>query len=190
MQFISGKRGRACGFDGSSYVLVADSAVLNPVSGITAGAWIMPSAYPQGDCDHRSLLAKTSDTATAWFLALYHGGHLRFVVYGPEGAYMSGYTANDTVPLNSWTHVVATYDAMMKAMKVYVNGTSVGVTPNGQSGSVGSLRQLPVPLLVATGRIAQPDPESFVGGIDDVILFNRALSDAEVLQLFQSGPMP
>ena len=72
--------------------------------------------------------------------------------------------------LNTWTHLAVTYDGA--SLKLYVNGAQVGSRP--QSGSI------PVtdgPLTLGGNRVWG---EHFAGLIDEVRIYNRALSSAEI----------
>jgi hypothetical protein len=93
-----------------------------------------------------------------------------------------------------WHHVVGTFDG--EFAKVYVDGWRVG----SQGHWVGELPNTFYNLTIGANR-SNPDPKygeagsSFNGIMDDVMMFNRALSDDEVQELFQSlggvlGPKP
>ena len=101
------------------------------------------------------------------------------------------------VPLNTWTHVVASY--VDGSMKFYINGALVKTWTDVS----GSLRATPQPVALAIGQQLPkatynstptggqaPDyfqyygPAFFKGQMDDIRLYNRALSDAEVQSIF------
>ena len=75
-----------------------------------------------------------------------------------------------SLPLNTWTHLAATYDGT--TLRLYVNG-----------GQVGS-RAVASPLLTSTGVLRFGGNsvwgEFFAGRIDEVRLYNRALAVAEI----------
>ena len=75
-----------------------------------------------------------------------------------------------SLPLNTWTHLAATYDGT--TLRLYVNGVQVGS------------RAVASPLLTSTGvlRIGGNSVwgEFFAGRIDEVRLYNRALAAAEI----------
>jgi hypothetical protein len=72
-----------------------------------------------------------------------------------------------------WTHVVGTWDG--RTQKVYKDGALIGKeTPGGKLGPAD---------LVQIGA----DGESMHGMIDEVRIYNRALSDADVKRLFEEG---
>ena len=72
----------------------------------------------------------------------------------------------------SWTHLAVASDGA--TMRVYLNGVQVGATPRG--------RRMPKtsgPLRIAGNSVW--DDEFFDGTIDDVRVYNRALSQAEIV---------
>jgi len=96
------------------------------------------------------------------------------------------------VPKNQWTHVVAVYGSTGGGgtMQVYVDGNPVG-------GSVGNSTYTPCTLGHARTRIAASEPcEASIdatayrfpydGSIDELMVFDRALSGEEVLAMYQN----
>ena len=77
--------------------------------------------------------------------------------------------------MNKWYHVVGTYDS--KEMKIYVNGKLEG-TSGVQSGAI----NYPDRIFFSIGAY-KDDNEDFVhkGMLDEVRLYDRALSEKEVL---------
>jgi len=84
-----------------------------------------------------------------------------------------------TISPNTWYHVVGTYDASTQTVKTYVNGALDSI--------VGSFTT-PTPLTagVRIGR-NQAGSEALNGIIDDVRIYDVALDDAEVTQLYNLG---
>jgi len=91
--------------------------------------------------------------------------------------------ASILIPTNVWTSFAATYDGMTKSL--YINGTlnvSVSYTfpANWDTSFMGE----------GIGGDFAGQAETFDGVIDDIRIYNRALSDTEVQQLYaiESGP--
>ena len=74
------------------------------------------------------------------------------------------------LPLNTWTHLAATYDGA--TLRLFVNGTQVGS------------RALTGALLTSTGVLRIGGNaiwgEFFQGRIDEIRIYNRALSPGEI----------
>jgi hypothetical protein len=74
------------------------------------------------------------------------------------------------VALNTWTHLAGTFDGT--TLRLYVNGTEVGT------------RAVAGPMATSTGVLRMGGNgiwgEFFAGRIDEVRVYNRALSVAEI----------
>ena len=75
-----------------------------------------------------------------------------------------------TLPLNAWTHLAVTYDGAM--LRLYVNGTQVG-----SQAMTGSMVTSTGALRVGGNSVWG---EFFQGQIDEIRIYNRALTQAQV----------
>lgn len=84
---------------------------------------------------------------------------------------------------NSWHHLAMTF--RRGTLKIYLNGNVIHTNSNlnpsivDQAGTSSSQDEFQV-----GGRQGSPGQQNFKGAIDDVVAFNRALSEAEVKKLF------
>jgi hypothetical protein len=150
------------------YVEVADSADFAPPS-ITIAMWInLPVAPP----NYGNLLSKGGNQG--YRFRAEGGGILRFLDRGRENMMES----TSPVPLRQWTHAAATADAT--GLRIYVNGKLAG----SNSAPFGA------PPSSSTLKIgAEPEfKESVVGTINEVCVYKKALSSAEVQALYRLGP--
>ena len=109
--------------------------------------------------------------ADAYFLnASKDTGALRPSGGGTIGSGESWISGPSASPVGSWTHVALTYDGSL--LVLYVNGVQVAST------AVSGLIQASSSPLWIGGN--QPYGEYFKGLIDDVRVYNRALSQAEI----------
>ena len=164
----SGRFGGALTFDGiNDWVTVADSASLRLTTGATIEGWVNPTANGSGGV-WRALAVK--ETAGGLAYALYPYG---------DGGLPSGHMATSTErwargssapPLNAWTHVAVTYDGT--TVRLYVGG--VQVATQAQSGT---LVQGTGPLRFGGDAVW---PEWFAGRLDEIRVYNRALTGAEI----------
>lgn len=88
-------------------------------------------------------------------------------------------TTNVTVKNNQWHYVIATFDGI--TMKCYVDGVLKNIKSNLPKNEIdncsgGNIR---------IGKWWLVDPLFFKGQLDEIRIYNRALSDAEVLKLYQ-----
>ena len=178
--FSSGKVGRAFNFL-SSYVLVADAPSLRVTNALTIEAWVNPSSLT----GTRTILAKFDtpasliQTNSSYWLGLTNNGRLFFSVSATGSARTNVLLlASQPLPLSQWSFVVASYDGV--ALRLYTNGTlaaqlaySSGIFPGSSSLAIGA---------IPSSTLIYP----FSGLVDEVSLYHRALSDSEILSIYNS----
>ena len=168
-------------FDGNDYIEAQDSDTLDLTTDMTLAAWIYPASLPIHGSDYKNIFNKRPD-AGGYHFELLHGGagYERigfFVDDGTNFDYLDASTSD--IALNIWTHVAATLEN--NVMKIYINGTEVSSKTTTVTPSTNNL-----PLLIGT---AQQKNAYFKGKIDDVRIYNRALSVTEIEALYnQSAP--
>lgn len=93
----------------------------------------------------------------------------------------TGVTIRSSIPYNQWVQVTSTFDAASGDMRLYINGVLKAETFTAIQ-----------PMLALDGSpnagidIGNADPSNdfpFLGAIDEVVLYNRALSPTEVMSL-------
>ena len=158
------------GFDGiDDYVSVQDSLSLDITNGITIAAWIYPVQY-----EDRSILGKILDSdplgTQAYTLQLSKNGTLHLDWWDSVG---NGHrlTSTSGVEMNKWSFVAGTYDGSYN--RLYINGQLVDL-----SATNGTIRATTAPLRI--GMWWSDYPNHFSGTIDEVTVYNRALSEEEV----------
>jgi hypothetical protein len=163
----TGRFGKALAFNGtSSWVTVADAPSLDLTSGMTLEAWVFPTATMTG---WRTVMMKEQPGGDTYYLSANSDrGQPATGVYA-SGA-MRQLNGGTTIAVNAWSHLAATYDGVTQ--RLYING--VQVASRAQSG----------PIATSTGalRIGGNSVwgEYFKGYIDEVKLYKRALSPAEI----------
>lgn len=84
------------------------------------------------------------------------------------------------IPQDTWTFVVLTWNNASDEIKGYVNGNLID-TKTGIAGFRGDMR------IAYLGRQGGTAPERFQGQLDEVGIWNRTLSDAEALALYNTS---
>jgi fibronectin type 3 domain-containing protein len=169
-----GKYGEGLSFNGTtSYVDLARPAPLTTTGSMTWEAWVYPSGTPGDD----GQILAFSDGGTGWqFKTTPDTGPRTFgvAVYGTAAsAQRYGKTA---LALNTWYHVAGVYNAAAQTLDLYVNGV---LDNAGLSGTVPSTITLPTSSVnVNIGR--RSGGFYFIGTIDDVRIYGRTLSAAEI----------
>jgi chitodextrinase len=161
-----GKYGSALSFNGvDNLVAISGSASLNVTTGMTLEGWINPTATQSG---WRTMMQRQPDS---YFLnASTSAGPLRPGGGGTINGDVSMVTGPTASPVNSWTHLALTFEGT--TLTLYVNGTAVATQP-----AIGTLQTNSNPLRIG-GNV--PYGEFFQGLIDEVRVYNRALSAAEI----------
>jgi hypothetical protein len=164
----AGKHGGALSFDGvNDWVTVADANDLDLVSGLTLEAWVRPTEL--GNRWRTVIFKEGSPLAYALYAHERRAGPIAEVL--ASGAVRSA-RRTTPLPLNVWSHLAATYDGT--TLRLYVDGTLVAPVP-----VTGSL-----PATSGALRLGGNDVwnEWFQGLMDDVRIYDRALSEAEIRQ--------
>jgi hypothetical protein len=168
-----GRYGGALSFDGvNDWVTIPHSPSLNASNAITFEAWVKPASTRSW----QTVALKESSPGHVY--ALYSVGGAA----GPEAQVVTGALraarATQTLAAGVWTHLAMTYDS--SRLRIYVNGDqAVSVQVSGAiPGSTGALR--------LGGNAVWG--EWFSGSIDEVRVYDRALSAAE-LQSDMSTPI-
>lgn len=162
----SGKFGQALVFDGvDDVVTIPDAAALDLTTGMTMEAWVYPTASQAG---WKSILQKDPG---AYFMY----GHAEAPLVPAVGGILVGgqvlaIYGTSAMALNTWTHLAATYNGT--TLNFYVNGVLVSSVA-----ASGALDSTTGPLRLGAGATAG---EVFAGRIDEVRLYNRALTVTEI----------
>ena len=161
-----GKFGKALSFNGTNAaVTVPDSSSLDLTTGMTLEAWVNPN--PGGDFRTLVVKERPGDLVYGLYSSSDTNRPQSQVTIGGTVRLLNG-TA--TIPTGAWTHLAATYDGTTQ--RLYVNGTQVSTLA--VSGAITTSNN---PLKIGGNSIWA---EWFTGLIDEVRVYNRALSAAEI----------
>jgi PKD repeat protein len=160
-----GKYGSALSFDGiDDWVTLTGTPSLALSTSMTLEAWVYPTALS----GWQTVMLQERLDGLAY--ALYaHDDALRPAVYVHTGADVGAF-GETSLPLNTWSHLAGTYDGT--TLRLYVNGLEVG-----QQEVAGDI--------VTTGGVVRLGGNSvwgefFAGRIDEVRIYNRVLTAAEI----------
>ena len=164
----AGKNGNALSFNGTtSWVTVADANALDLTTAVTLEAWVNPTTLT----GWRTVIIKESPSALAYSLYANDNSPWPAATINTGGIDRS-VPGTAQIPLNTWTHLAMTYDGA--ALRLYVNGVQAGVL-----NMTGSMITTTSPLRIGGNA---PWGERFAGIIDDVRVYNRALTATEISQ--------
>ncbi|RLJ07123.1 MAG: hypothetical protein DRP16_04045, partial [Candidatus Aenigmatarchaeota archaeon] len=169
-QWVDGKFGKALQFDGvNDYVEVPYDPSLHGFSAFSMGAWIYVNSYQD---DYAIIL----NTETEYEFGIAPDGTLQWAIHNTNPGWTwinTGYV----VPLQQWIHIMITYDG--STIRTYVNGDEV----HSRTGS-GSIADDGNPVII--GWRGDKGNSPFNGAIDEVRIYNRALTQEEIKDLYDA----
>jgi hypothetical protein len=172
--WVSGIISNALSFDGVNDSVSIDSSQINLTNNFSLSVWLKPQEVSD---DHAFLSVRS----------LYQASGLRFFV-SDNSLFLQGETAagwqgnnfaNNAFQDGLWYHVAVVYDNSI--LSVYLNGTLQGSTNWG-----GDFVMNPA----YASRIGTEGSYYFKGVIDDMMVFQRALTAPQVQALYQSADQP
>ena len=194
--WVVGKSGNGAGFDGSGGHLEIPSApALDTVQegSYTLAAWFKPADVPPGKEDADSTSNYGIINKTGWHEGIRYGKDKKFVfehwLAGPkpeEPEWKGAGTWDQEYEPGQWYHVVGVVDRAAGATKIYVNGELQNSGEWDANAKAKSYEK-------TTWKIgmAAPGSEKWAwpakGAIDDVRIYKKALTDAEVQALYKDG---
>lgn len=182
--WVEGRHGMALEFNGDdTWVEVAADSSLDLQLGMTTAAWFFKTenlAANQGE----TLLSKKQGGAYCLEVSGWENRSLNKLSTENRisGVYHPVFSEDD-VPLGEWVHAAATYDETN--VRLYMNGALVG-----EEEWPGAIDVNTAKLFVgAESDDQQPDATHgrFFGLIDEVVIANRAFSEAEIGELMETG---
>jgi len=173
--WTAGTIGRGLQFSGDGWVNVPDSPSLN-ITGdeITISAWYKPSTNDWALNGNNPIVCKWLTLNNAYFLG-YGPDMPNYVVLGTmTSEVVRAYSVIPIDNVNHWYHIVGIYNGSEQV--VYID--TVAGTPVDNTGNI-SLSTKPL-------RISgYPNGEELLSGtVDDIRIYDRALSYEEVVQLY------
>ena len=160
---------------GSTYITIPDSSILDITDAITVSAWIIL----ESSSDLHTIIEKGYNSGEGnepYVLRYDHiGAELHFGTYDGTEVEVE-WTRTGTHGLNELIHVVARFDG--STYKLFTNGIERASTTNSQKISI-SGEDLYIGCSYVDGITRK-----FDGIIDNVSLYNRALTHSEIKQLY------
>jgi hypothetical protein len=175
--FSAGHAGQAFNFTAPDQrVEIPDDTSLDLTGAVTLEAWIAPSQ--PGDVSNASTLVSKSNLTTL-------NDQPYGLVYGSAGGVLMRIGNNSTfdqtlltpaLPLNVFSHIAGTYDGA--TIRIYLNGVEI----DSKATTIGAMVSNNL-----TVKIGNNNRAGYVGRIDELAIYNRALSPSEIQALFNAG---
>lgn len=161
--------------------VVTHQAALNPASTspFTIEFWANPTDSDNDDAPVSNRLASSSPRSGWVFFQRNATTGWNFRMYDGNGSNLGWDLTGGTATLNSWSHVVATWDG--SAASLFVNGALASST-NAAGASGGYAASSAADFIVAASDTGSP----YLGSVDEVAFYPTALSETQILNHFNS----
>jgi hypothetical protein len=183
--WVAGKFDNALHFDGTDdYVEVSDSSELNPINALSVEAWIKPEVLNRDMTIVDKVDGGIPDKGYNLFIGYNWYGLGETLIYfqvRTGGAYFVNCSIEEA---NKWYHIVGAYDNSLTSdnLKLYINDELCDKTD-----ITNPIEVTDQPIYIGgepgTQSSNNQAGEDFIGIIDSVRIFNRALTPDETLNL-------
>ncbi|MDT3697621.1 MAG: LamG-like jellyroll fold domain-containing protein [Ignavibacterium sp.] len=178
--YVAGQLDTAAKFTSMSYLNVPDnnSFDFSNATGVTLATWIRQEQNTTG-----IILLKIGEGGyldDEYSLQINANGSLSGSFNGPEYQQKTIIT-NTTLNLNTWNHIVFIWNKADSKVTFYINGVFDTTTTS----NITSIQNTSTPIRIGKPLISYLN--SFTGSIDDTRIYNRALSETEILELYHEG---
>jgi hypothetical protein len=169
--WTTGQIDGALSFDGSGDYVALSNFTVSTNSG-TIALWFKTSANFSGNYGGMGYLI-SRDSQYYSYLTVFGNGTVPYGIAGETNTQDDYFaTMEGVAPVGAWNHVAVSFDN--KTAKTYLNGELIQTLPVTNSS-------------LTLDRIGGRTLEFFNGEIDDVRIYDRALSAGEIWQLYQDG---
>jgi len=176
-----GKVGAGYLFDGTNdYVDFFDQDKYN-VNSLTLSFWIKTRSTSITTKQPIITKRETTDVQSSYEANINNNGTLEF------GVHLNGNKnityLNSTVKVNdtNWSHIVTRYNKTTGNITIFVNGVLRSQITNATTGVQASNISL------RFGRVNAGSSGAYNGSLDEVLIFNRSITDEQIWQLYQDG---
>ena len=165
-EVVPGKMGEALLFDGVDDYVVLGKEFMEGWGALTVEAWINIADFPH------DLKVIGANKKMALEIDNPDDRKIRWVVRLAEWGWQTAIFSEASVEADVWYHLAAVYDG--KSESVYIDGEKVATV----SSMEGTLNVMDANMLI--GAYAEGHPGKFSGIIDDVKIYDIALTDGEI----------
>jgi pimeloyl-ACP methyl ester carboxylesterase len=171
-----GKQDSALYFDGVDDYIVIPDLLSHDIQSLSISAWVLPETHNSGVPGH--VIYKGTEKGEAVLKVSNNGDLASFAV---KLGFNDWYQVNSAIPTqNSYVHLVGTYKKG-EAIEIWVNGEKLrAAIPDGYL-YTGSFHKSSI------GAYNRGYSNFFKGSVDNVRIYNRALTEPEIQELYNQG---
>ncbi|MFI7066229.1 LamG-like jellyroll fold domain-containing protein [Kribbella sp. NPDC050124] len=172
--FAPGKNGEGVALNGSAQYVDTGAALLDTNGNYSAAAWVKLN---KADGAFQTVVSQDGERDSAFFLQ-YSGQDQRFAMSFPGVRALSPTKPNP----DQWYHLTGVRDVVKGELKLYVDGQLVATKPacSLDATSTGNT-------VIGRAKFGGNQVDHLDGTVDQVHVYDRALTDAEVRTLYDSG---
>ncbi len=190
----------AISFNGNTdYIEAAYWSALNTQTALSLCAWVKFDAWYTGLCQSNHIVSKGRDQEKGgWRLLVTDNSDCNTITTNTEVASFGfikdtsnnsvDIISNQNLALNQWYFLVGTYDLSTGLVKIYINGNLDNAMGGVFSAIPSNTQNLTIGGLIAQNGIDLHYPLN--GDIDDVRIYNGALTAQEILDLYNQHCWP
>jgi sugar lactone lactonase YvrE len=189
--YATGEVGQAFSFDGSDdRAQIVDNPTLQFTTSLSIEGWVFVKGFPTGTNgdDHGEILFRGDDRGglDPYSLSVEPNGTLNFQV---TNASNQGSSIAAPIATNQWVHVAGALDDATGTMSLYENGAVVAqeVTSIRPFANLDPTQNPSIALGNHGGYPSSPHNFPFNGLIDELAVYNRALTSGEVFGIYKAG---
>lgn len=182
--YASGKFGKGISLASAStqYAYVNDTSELSITDNLTISSWVKRAST--GSVEHTIVSKFNYSSSQAAYALAFSNDTLNFTWRSSGGGTDTSQATTGTFTSTSdYYHVVTTFAA--GTIHIYVNGVDQQL--GSKSGSATSIANTTAPFCIGTINYPSANENLFNGIIDDLAVFNRVLTKAEVIKLYRSS---
>lgn len=184
-------------FDGySTYVQYSYEDIVLKGMELTIEAWIAPRFFESNETGYRedgteqltaivSQWSKTDNSGV--LLGIHREGNLSFQI-GVGDRMFKVWADGAKIPKYEWSKIAAVYNGNKGEMRIYVNGVCAGTTELFEGAQIAEA--IAAPLYIGRNNeyssVGSCPRQMFSGLMDDVKIYNRALSSSEIKEKYES----
>ncbi|MBM4082616.1 MAG: LamG domain-containing protein, partial [Planctomycetes bacterium] len=179
-----GIRGQAANFDGTGYLKVDEPAVFNAPD-VSISLWVKPATLR----GRRGIIAKRYAGSAAPFVLSHSGAAVGFEATDEDNKWSFNFVSKPALKEGQWAHVAAVLQQGV-GVTLYVNGQPIAEKKNPAPRATNDQ-----PLILGREAWGGDPPKGdtpgfFIGLLDEVKVWARALTPAEVQGEFEKGAQP
>ncbi len=168
----SGKLGPGLEFNGiNDSVRIADSERFNLTGNFSVSFWV----FPYNLSKNQTFITKGNGTLTNFYLDYKTTNKIEFGFYNENWRSLAADASS--LNQNSWSHIVAVWNAELNTSSIYINGILRG-SLNLNWSTIANSEDLVIGSFPPYGQY-------FSGILDEVIIFNKTLTSEEVLDMYR-----